>query len=232
MTRYAILADIHGHFEQLQAVVQDARQRDAQMIVDLGDTGSASHPSYARWSNRCYDLLRQLNARAVFGNYEVSGWIHLSAENQEWVRGLEPFLQTDTFVAAHAAPFMPASLRNVEQVMDYLLENDVKWDVLFPRMNQDENVRWLTYAELEERNVQICFHGHTHLQQVWRIGPTGAMAALRGKTIPVDSRGRYIVGVGSVGQPQEDATPRYVIYDQDLDMIELCMVGRNKTILA
>jgi predicted phosphodiesterase len=215
MTRYAILADVHGRLDPLRAVLADARQRGATAFIDLGDVTS----------DPCYDLLRQVGAQAVFGNYEVSGWGDLSPENQAWVRELPPLLMGETFLAAHAAPYFPDDLLTVDEVMDYLLDHDVKWSALFPRMDEEEDVRWLTYAELEEQDKRLFFHGHTHVQAVWRVGPAGAMTSLQTCTVTIGARGRYVVGVGSIGQPQEGPEPRYAIYDQKSMTVELYKVG-------
>ena len=214
MTRYAITSDIHNRLGRLQAVLQDARYHRASKFVDLGDTGQ----------DPCYDLLRSTGARAVFGNYEVSSWSNLSPANQAWVRALRPVLVGDTFLAAHATPYMPDGLLAVDDVWSYLTTHNVAWSTLFPRMDQDEQARWLTSSELDERGKQVCFHGHTHVQSAWRIGPSGAMFRLRGSVIPLDRRGRYIIGVGSVGQPQDGPEARYAIYDKARQIVELRQV--------
>jgi diadenosine tetraphosphatase ApaH/serine/threonine PP2A family protein phosphatase len=211
VTRYAITSDIHNRLDRLQAVLRDAHHQGAKRFIDLGDTGR----------DPCYDLLRSTGARAVFGNYEVSGWGNLSPANQAWVRALRPVLAGDTFLAAHATPYMPDSLLAVDDVWNYLTAHNVSWSALFPRMDQDEQARWLTYAELGERDKRVCFHGHTHVQSTWRIGPSGAMLRLRGSLIPLDRRGRYIIGVGSVGQPQDGPEACYAIYDNTHQVVEL-----------
>jgi hypothetical protein len=130
-----------------------------------------------------------------------------------------------TFLAAHAAPYLPSDLPTVNDVWDYMTEHNVTWRKLFPRLDQDENARWLAYAELEQSSKKVFFHGHTHVQTVYRIGPTGAMIRLEGTQIALDARAHYIVGVGSVGQPVGETVPCYVIYDEDEQRVELRQVG-------
>jgi predicted phosphodiesterase len=211
MTRYAITSDVHRRLGRLQAILADARRRQVTAFVDLGDVGS----------DPCYDALRHAGAHAVFGNYETSQWGNLSAENQRWVHALKPMIVGKTFLAAHAAPYLPSSLSTVNDVWDYMTEHNVTWRKLFPRLDQDENARWLTYAELEQSDKRVFFHGHTHTQTVYRVGPTGSMTRLEGIQIALDRRARYIVGVGSVGQPVGATVPCYVIYDEDEQRIEL-----------
>jgi predicted phosphodiesterase len=212
MTCYAFVADIHGCARQLGRVLEDAQRRGVTHLVDLGDTGT----------DACHAMLARAKAQAVFGNYEVTQWDRLSPANQERVRGLGPMLIGETFLAAHAAPYMPAALNTVDEALDYVLENRVKWDLLFPRLDRDPDARWKTWAELETRRKCVFFHGHTHRQMIWRIGPSGAMTLLGGaNSWPLDPRARYIVGVGSVGKPEEGPAPQYVIYDPNAQTLTL-----------
>jgi hypothetical protein len=141
------------------------------------------------------------------------------------VRALPPLLAGDTFLAAHAVPYFPNGIQSVDQVIDYMLLHNIRWNALFPRIDQDESARWLTCAELQVREKRIFFHGHTHVQEVWRVDADGLMIPLHECVIQINADGCYIVGVGSVGQPQEGCEPRYAIYDQALATVELCKVG-------
>lgn len=214
MTVYAILSDVHGRTANLERVLEDARQRGAEVLIALGDIGS----------DPCYDLLREVNAQAVFGNYEVSGWDRLRPENQQWVQNLPGVLVGEDWLAAHAVPYFPPGVGNVHQVLDHLLEHQLKWRALFPDLVRDEHARLLTIAELEARGKRVFFHGHTHLQRVWRLGSDNAMDAVSGPTIQLDASGRYIVGAGSVGQPTEGIFPCYALYNSSTQEIQLVQV--------
>jgi predicted phosphodiesterase len=199
------MADIHARIDRLAAVLNHAQERGVTSYVDLGDTGS----------DLCHALLHRVGARAVFGNYEVTGWHRLRPENQTRVRALKPVLGGDTFLAAHAAPYFPADLKDVDDVLEYILTYNGSWQNLFPRLNRDEEARLLAYAKLLERDKPVFFHGHTHVQSTWRVGPGGAVSPLRGSSIVLDAGSRYLVGVGSVGQPEHGSAPQYLIYDED-----------------
>jgi len=211
VTRYVITSDVHGHGELLTKVLQSAQLDSTDQWIDLGDVGT----------DRCYDLLRTRGARLAFGNYEVSQWVQLSALNQRWVQGCSPVIHGPGFLAAHATPCMPQNVTSVEQAWDDMIESNLTWHDLFPRLDRNEDARWDVYTELERRGKQVLFHGHTHVQMGWRIGPTGAMARLSHTTITIDSRGRYIVGVGSVGKPEGASGPQWAIYDDKTLAIEL-----------
>lgn len=214
MPRYAITADVHGRVGRLHAVLRDAERRGATAFIDLGDVGTDS----------CYDLLRQMGAQGVFGNYEVTRWPELSAANQEWVRALESVLYGDDFMAAHAAPFLPAGLATVGQVLDHVLRRGVKWRTLFPRLEQDEDSRRQTYVEMAKHGKRVFFHGHSHVQEAWRMGATGSISRVSDACFRIKPDERYIVGVGSVGQPEDGRKARYAIYDREEQTACLCTV--------
>lgn len=202
--RYAILSDIHGNLLALEQTLADAKLQYAEAFLCLGDVGS----------DVCLDRLRQVGAGLVFGNWEVSQWDNLRQDNQAWVRNLSPMLAGDSFLAVHAAPWWPEGLSNVEDFMDYILQQRVKWRVLFPYLDRDQDALLQAAIELENAERRVLFHGHTHMQMAHRIGPTGRLAKLHIPEFTLDRRARYVVGVGSVGHPEDGPAPKYVLYDE------------------
>lgn len=209
--RYAILSDVHGRHERLASVLDDARSRGAARIISLGDIGGDS----------CVNLLRQAGALAVFGNYEVSGWTRLQPENQAWVRSWTPLLAGDDFLAVHAAPWRPEGLHTVDDFAAWLDATGRPWRDPFPYLTDDEDYLWQALAELEEMEKSILFHGHTHQQSAWQWGPTGRLRRLRASSIQVKADHRYMVGVGSVGLPEDGGRAAYAIYDSPTGRIDL-----------
>jgi predicted phosphodiesterase len=209
--RYAILSDVHGRREKLAEVLKDARARGATQIISLGDVGG----------DECLGLLRQAGAQAVFGNYEVSGWQRLEPQHRAWVKSWAPLLAEDSFLAVHAAPWWPEELQTVEDFGAWLDRAGRSWRDLFPYLTEDDDYLWQALAELEVAERTILFHGHTHQQAVWQWGSTGRLRGLRGKSVQVKAGYRYVVGVGSVGLPEDGGRAAYAIYDTDAGRIEL-----------
>ncbi len=209
--RYAILSDIHGNLLALERVLADARRQGAETILCLGDVGS----------DACLDRLRQAGADLIFGNWEVSQWGYLRQDNQAWVRNLPPVLTGDSFLAAHAAPWCPKGLSKVEDLMDYILRQRVRWRALFPYLDHDEDARWQAVVELESAGRSILFHGHTHVQMAHRVDPTGHMLRLHQPEFTLDSQAHYVVGVGSVGRPEDGPASKYVLYDTSIAAVQL-----------
>jgi hypothetical protein len=216
--RYAILSDVHGRREKLEAVLEDARSWGATEIVSLGDVGG----------DPCVALLRQAGAAAVFGNYEVSGWVRLQPKNQAWVREWRPLLERDGFLAVHAAPWWPPELETVEDADRWLRKMGQPWRALFPYLTEDERHLWRALAELESAEKALLFHGHTHRQAVWRWGPTARLVRVRRTVIRVEPGHRYVVGVGSVGLPEDGSWAGYTLYDADTARIEQRRLRRER----
>jgi len=209
--RYAILSDVHGRHEKLAAVLDDARLRGANQIISLGDVGGDS----------CLTLLCEVGALAVFGNYEVSGWRRLKPEHQAWVKTWVPLLAEDEFLAVHAVPWWPEGLFTVEDFEAWRDLPGRSWRDLFPYLTEDGDYLWQALAVLEEAERAILFHGHTHQHAVCQWGPAGRLRRLRAEEVWVKPGHRYVVGVGSVGLPQDVAWASYAIYDSTAERIEL-----------
>ena len=63
----------------------------------------------------------------------------------------------------------------------------------------------------------LCFVGHTHLPAIFSERPDDLPRMKVGHDFTIDSEQKYIVNVGSVGQPRDD-DPRacYVVFDSEL----------------
>jgi hypothetical protein len=101
----------------------------------------------------------------------------------------------------------------------------------------DEQDIWPALAELETAGKAILFHGHTHEQTVWRWKRAGRLQQVPGTTVPVEPDHDYIVGVGSVGLPEDRKGPyagrgptrrpwaAYTLYDTEAHRIELIVLS-------
>jgi predicted phosphodiesterase len=209
--RYAILSDVHGRRPKLEAVLADALARRVQRILSLGDVGG----------DECVALLQHAGAQAVFGNYEVSGWQRLSAQYRDWVRSWPPILSNGDFLAVHAVPWWPDGLSTVEDFHRWLQEPGRFWRDLFPYLTDAEPHLWRAVAELASAGKFVLFHGHTHRQTIWRFSPSNRLECLRGMTTNLETGYLYLVGVGSVGLPEDGGWASYTLYDSDDAEIEL-----------
>ncbi|WP_409192754.1 metallophosphoesterase family protein [Bradyrhizobium sp. RDM4] len=178
--RFAAIADIHGNYLALEAVLADIHAHGIADIVDLGDM--LSGPLDAR---RTIEILMQLEAVHVLGNHDrylldrppekMGSWdrpahAQLDAAHLDWLRA-QPAMRVfrDQVLLCHATP-----------------DNDeVYWlDTVHPdgtvAMSPLDRIEQL--AQGVTQSLILC--AHTHLARSVR---------LRG--------GRLIVNPGSVGSP-------------------------------
>jgi diadenosine tetraphosphatase ApaH/serine/threonine PP2A family protein phosphatase len=113
--RFAAIADIHGNYLALEAVIADIRAQGIEDIVNLGDI--ASGPLDAR---RTMDALMALDAVHVLGNHDrylidrppekMGSWdrpahAQLDAVHLDWLRAVPPTLVfRDHVFLCHATP--------------------------------------------------------------------------------------------------------------------------------
>src|SRR6202000_1916390 len=98
--RFAAIADVHGNYLALEAVVADIRSQGIEAIVNLGDM--ASGPLDAR---RTMDAVMALDALHVLGNHDrylidrppekMGSWDgpayrQLDAAHLDWIRQIPP----------------------------------------------------------------------------------------------------------------------------------------------
>lgn len=208
--RYGIIADIHANLEGLQVVLADIKAQKCTHVVCLGDVvGYGANPK------ECLDIVRGMNIPVVKGNHdeyigssedpegfndaaaEAVNWSRnqLTEEDRKWLRELKYFRLVANFSIVHAT-----------------LDAPQRWGYVFEKL---EAAASFTY-----QNTQVCFFGHTHVPVAF-VRDTGVRGGTYSK-FRVESRKKYFVNVGSVGQPR-DGDPRaaYVIYDLPQQTIEL-----------
>src|ERR1700760_2171532 len=111
--RFAAIADVHGNYLALEAVIADIRALGIDDIVDLGDM--ASGPLDAR---RTMDTLMALDAVHIRGNHDrwlidrppekMGSWDRpaheqLDQSHLDWIRALTPtFVFRDQVFLCHA----------------------------------------------------------------------------------------------------------------------------------
>lgn len=210
--RCAIFSDIHNHATALAAVLYHARQQGAERYFCLGDVGI----------DECVTLVRDLGAPTVFGNWEVSGWPHLSSDNQQWTLGLPPVRKLKQFWLTHATPLWPKKLATLADLHQH--RREVSMPQLFPYLHFESEPLWQIIGSMAEAHVSLLFHGHTHRQIAWRFTAEHHLQKLTHQPIILRSGDTLVVGVGSVGRPEDGPGAAYVIYDDSARRVEFMRV--------
>lgn len=208
--RYAIVSDIHGNIESL--VRAFALMEPEDHVLCLGDiVGYGPNP------NECVALIRERSKSAVLGNHDLAAlenfgveyfndaaraaihWTQtvLSDENRAWLNGLSYELRFPDFLMVHGAPV---------NYFEYIL---------------DKRTAAKAFALTD---APVTFIGHTHIAEYWVQEPDGTVGhkhMQNGGDLILQEGRRYIVDVGSVGQPR-DLNPEasFVFYEPDKRRVE------------
>jgi len=203
--RYAILSDIHGNLEALRAVLADARDR-VDAFLCLGDiVGYGADPE------ACIELVAEHCQMVVGGNHEqaVAGridlnwfnpyaraaaeWTHdrLDDDQRAWLGSLPLVSEVGDATLVHASPAYPE-----------------EWEYL---VSAEDG-----FAAFGAFTTRLCFVGHSHLPGMWVQGSWGRGHEAGDVKVAIDPGGRYIINVGSVGQPRDhDPRAAYALWDAE-----------------
>jgi predicted phosphodiesterase len=211
--RYAIISDIHGNAEALQAVLNDISNRSIDSIVCLGDiVGYYPDPEV------CIELVKQNADLCVAGNHDYAAigridtqnftyyafaameWTkqNLSENDKEFLRSLPLTIEKDNMFFTHSSPSNPHD-----------------WAYVFP--DSEEAV----FEAFNSLVFQLNFIGHTHWPSIL-IQEDERIILHSEHSIIVNDQNFYLINVGSVGQPRDfDSRSSYSIYDSSLNEISI-----------
>jgi len=208
--QHAIVSDIHGNLEALMTVLADIERRRITSMVCLGD-----FVGYGASPNECIDTLRPKIELAVAGNHDLAacGRIKLGYFNPD---------------AAHAARWTDVVLTEANREYLLSLPFSVAWrDVRLVHSSPSDPEDWGYVlsphdAEIEMQAFEenLCLIGHSHYLGAFESNGT-SIRYTRDPQIRMLKNSRYLVNVGSVGQPR-DGDPRagYLVYDEDARLLE------------
>jgi len=179
--------------------------------VCLGDiVGYGASPT------QCIDLAAQTLHACVAGNHDWGAiaktdpakfnqaarlaieWTasHLSESGKQFLSSLPLSLQESDFIATHATPVNPA-----------------QWHYVFTISDAARNI--------EAAGHRLCFVGHSHIPGFFCMNRAGVVSYTSSmQRIPLLEANRYLINVGSVGQPR-DNDPRAAYGVLDLEKAEL-----------
>jgi len=216
--RVAIISDIHGNLTGFQEVLKDIEALSIDAIVCLGD-----NVGYGPEPEQVICRVQERNIPCVMGNHDRAvidcrhlGWFNpaarkslqktitmLSEESLNFIRGMKSSLVIYESRFVHGYP--------PDSIDTYLFE--ISSDTIKH-----------TFREMKER---ICFVGHTH--ELKLIGFDGKVSEhiplQKGIVKHLHKDRKYIVNVGSVGQPRDgNNNAKYAIWDTSEDSLEVRFV--------
>ncbi len=208
--RIGILSDIHANYEALSAVMNSFKTERIDRYYCLGDT-----VGYGGSPNECATLVRNVATATILGNHDaaVAGRmdysyyyeaarealdVHcrlLTPDNMSWLKEL-PYshkVAGTNVELCHGSPVRPEEFEYIfapEQAEECL----PMWDQL----------------------AHLTLIGHSHLCKVFALTPS-TVTELPAKDLVLDPSLKYIISVGSVGQPRDgDNRASYTLFDSDM----------------
>jgi len=212
--RLAIFSDVHANLEAMSAVVEAYQHENIDVYYCLGDVvGYGANP------NECANIVRELAEVTILGNHDaaVAGRMDysyyyeaarqaldahantLTKKNMEWLKSLpyKRMLEEAGVLLCHGSPVRLEEFEYIfapEQARECLPILDSLGD--------------------------ITVIGHSHLCKVFQLS-TGEVEELPSDSFVWQEGYKYIVSVGSVGQPRDyDNRASYTIYDTTTKLFE------------
>ena len=210
--RYGIFADIHSNLEALEAVRKAYRGESIDQYLCVGDVvGYAANP------RECIEKIKELLAITVAGNHDWAA-VNLFSVDYFNPAARQAMLWTRDSLDDKSRCFL-GSLK--------LLYKNEDLTLVHGTLNKPEDFNYMTDGYVAEETFgilenKICFVGHSHVAGVFIKDKDGRINHCLDNCIGIKNRNKYIVNVGSVGQPR-DGNPEaaYCIYDTDKKEIQI-----------
>ena len=212
--RLGVFSDVHANVEALSAVVEALKREGTEVHYCLGDV-----VGYGASPNECADIVRRVAKVTILGNHDaaVAGRMDysyyyeaarqaldahascLTKENMGWLKNLpyKHMLKEAGVLLCHGSPV------RIEE-FEYIFAPEQARECL------------PIYEELG----QLTVIGHSHLCKVFALRP-GYVEELPPSDFTLKDGYKYIVSVGSVGQPRDyDNRASYTVYDSANKLFE------------
>lgn len=211
--------------DALQKVWADIREEGIDSVVSLGD-----NIGYGAESEAVLAHIRDHRIPSVIGNHELAlnkpiqlHWFnHLARTSLEQVRESLSQQSLDDLKS------MPAKFSIGDALCVHGFPPDSALTYLFEVADSG------LMTAFKNMQAQICFVGHTHLLQLVAFdGYEVHSTALEEGVHELNPHWRYIVNVGSVGQPRDGSLDaKYAIWDSDHSQLEIKYIPYDGKVAA
>ena len=216
--KIAVISDVHGNMEAFEQVLADIEKSNVDIIINLGD-----NIGYGPEPDRVIQYVRRHAISSVQGNHELAiiepkylNWFNAAAQ-----KSLKKTIKL----------LSKSSIEFIAKMKVYLSDFGCRFVHGFPPDSP------LTYSfqvsegkaksALNELSEKRCFIGHTHtLDLIGYDGQNLEYGSLNEGLNILDPDWKYIISVGSVGQPRDgDNRSKYVIWNLADDTVEVRFVA-------
>ncbi len=205
--RYVVLSDVHANLEALEAVLKDLEKQEIKEILFLGDAvGYGPNP------NECLELLKRKCRILLAGNHDWAaiGLTNIMYFNEYARHAIKWTMEIITEENKEVLKSLP--VKEVSKDEDFILVHSTPkepedWYYLLTLWDAEINFHYF--------DTKFCFLGHSHQPFIIERVLSGELLTYKDST-RIKKSSRYIINVGSVGQPR-DGDPRacYAIIDDE-----------------
>ena len=212
--RLAIFSDTHGNYDAFEQVIKDIDTSDVDAVISLGD-----NIGYGPEPDRVIKKIKALNIPSVEGNHE------LALKDEEYLYWFNPAARKSLIKTRDL--LSKASIGYISQFEPFITSYDCRFVHGFPpdspliyMFQVSEGRKQEVFEEMEEK---LCFIGHTHtLEIIAYDGKDIQYEELPEGLSRLDPEKKYIINIGSVGQPRDsNNNAKYVIWDSLEDSLDV-----------
>lgn len=214
--RVAFISDVHANYEALVAVIKDIEKQKVEKVFFLGDA-----VGYGVDPDKCTKKIDGLCEIKLLGNHDfvvmglesASGFNGLAKESVAWTQSR-------------------IKQKTLELLSDFEMDA-VFLDYYMVHSSPEEPSDWNYIIDISDAtrafeffSQNFCFIGHSHLPSIFCFKPDGSVSKLDDEIFTAEEDCRYIINVGSVGQPRDGQnTPCYVIAETETNSFEFRRVS-------
>jgi len=212
--KVAILSDIHGNLEALEAVLADLKNQGPDQVICLGDL-----VGYGPDPEAVVQISIDQGFTAILGNHEAA---LISKKDRDWMN----FQTKENSIATKALLSQP-SLKHCIALPRSIIVEKARFVHGCPPDSVLKYLYLLTDNDIseiaDELGERLCFVGHTHelvLVSVSR-GQIVREQLKEGCHLLQEDR-KYLINAGSVGQPRDmNRKAKYVLWDSSSGILEV-----------
>lgn len=214
----AVLSDIHGNLEALQAVIECLDTRNPDEVICLGDLiGYGPNPE------EVVQLFIDKGYLAVLGNHEAA---ILDPKIRKWLnfQAQENSIQTEKLLSQRSLEYCRKLKKNINMHNAMFVHGFPPTSVLQYITYKSEEALQKFFAK--NSSADLFFVGHTHDLFItsWD-GASVEKLKFPTEVFQLQPHCKYIVNAGSVGQPRDgNNAAKFILWDTHKKILEAVQV--------
>jgi len=212
MALHAIFSDVHGNLQAYEAFLEAGKKEGVDKYFCVGDiVGYGANP------HECIEITRQLKCPVVCGNHDqaAAGTFGTDYFNED---------------AKKAVIWTKGALGDIDK--DYLkslklMYQDDECTLVHGGLDHPEDFGYIRDAaeaagSIDLQKTLLCFVGHSHRAAIFYKDAEGCVQFAEEPKVRLTPGRRYLVNVGSIGQPRDgDWRSSYCVYDTEDNILRI-----------